>query len=152
MSLLSSESSQRVALGELIHRENSRVNGALIPTLQVDAYLDKVLARGECLLHLQRSCLAGALLGYCNAPDKDLAYVSLLIVAEQTRGQGIGETLLDAFVSMAAHRGFSRIQLEVDVDNQAAISLYNKFGFYYIHSDNLKLLMQLSLPGRNPDS
>ncbi|PXX97495.1 hypothetical protein CR157_12275 [Halomonas sp. LBP4] len=142
----------RDALSELIRRESRRTRGELIHGVTVDAYLDKVLALGETLVHLQGERLVGALFGYCNAPDSGLAYVSLLIVAEETRGQGIGDMLVEAFIRLSARRGFARVQLEVQASNHAAVSLYNKHGFFRIGEEGPKLLMQRNLPGRHMKS
>ncbi|SDK78806.1 Acetyltransferase (GNAT) family protein [Franzmannia pantelleriensis] len=136
-------------LRELIRREGHRTGEELIQGVSMDAYLDKVLSLGEALVYLQGDRLGGALLGYCNAPDSGLAYVSLLIVAEDTRGQGIGGTLLEAFIWRSVYRGFSRVQLEVQASNHTAVSLYNKHGFFRIGENESRVLMQRNLPGRH---
>jgi ribosomal protein S18 acetylase RimI-like enzyme len=138
----------RNALSELIRQESRRTRENLLHGVTVDAYLDKVLTLGETLVHLQGERLDGALFGYCNAPDSDLAYVSLLIVAEETRGQGIGDMLMEAFLRLSTRRGFARVQLEVQASNHAAVSLYNKHGFFRIGEKSPRLLMQRHLSER----
>lgn len=45
------------------------------------------------------------------------------------RGQGVGRALLAACIAKAWHRRLTRIELEVRVDNVAAIALYRRLGF-----------------------
>ena len=45
------------------------------------------------------------------------------------RGQGLGGRLLDACIRKAWTKGLTRIELEARADNEAAISLYERFGF-----------------------
>ena len=45
------------------------------------------------------------------------------------RGQGLGGRLLAACIQKAWTKGLTRIELEARADNEAAIALYEKFGF-----------------------
>jgi ribosomal protein S18 acetylase RimI-like enzyme len=45
------------------------------------------------------------------------------------RGQGLGRRLLDAVVSRAWNAGLERVELEVRLDNEPAIALYERTGF-----------------------
>jgi ribosomal protein S18 acetylase RimI-like enzyme len=45
------------------------------------------------------------------------------------RGQGLGRRLLEAAVAKSWAAGLERIELEVRVDNHAAIALYERIGF-----------------------
>jgi ribosomal protein S18 acetylase RimI-like enzyme len=56
----------------------------------------------------------------------ELTYIG---VAPAARGQGLGKTLLTAFVEAARSAGYKSIVLSVETDNPAAIALYTKFGF-----------------------
>jgi ribosomal protein S18 acetylase RimI-like enzyme len=50
-------------------------------------------------------------------------------VLKEYRGRGIGKSLLRETMSAAVKMGISRIGLEVFSDNEAAIKLYEDFGF-----------------------
>lgn len=51
-------------------------------------------------------------------------------VADDVAGKGIGTQILEALLNVADNwRGWTRIQLEVFVDNEPAIKLYTKHGF-----------------------
>lgn len=69
-----------------------------------------------------------------------LGYAGMLIAADEgqllnlavlpeARRQGIGAALLSALLSEAERRGLRSVSLEVRVSNQAAIRLYERFGF-----------------------
>ena len=45
------------------------------------------------------------------------------------RGQGLGERLLQASIAKAQQNGLTRIELEVRIDNERAIRLYERQGF-----------------------
>jgi len=137
----------RQAVHEFIDRESRMLPEALIAETAIEAYLDKALARGECLLHLHNGMIVGLLLGYCNAPDRSLAYVSLLLVSGETRGQGLGRILMRNFAELAQRRGFGCIQLEVSQNNPEAGGFYRQLGFHPLAQRGRMTLMQLDLPG-----
>jgi ribosomal protein S18 acetylase RimI-like enzyme len=56
----------------------------------------------------------------------ELSYIG---VAPEARGQGLGKTMLTAFVDAARSAGYKSVVLSVETDNPAAIALYTKFGF-----------------------
>ncbi|MBW4690403.1 MAG: ribosomal protein S18-alanine N-acetyltransferase [Lyngbya sp. HA4199-MV5] len=57
------------------------------------------------------------------------AHITMLAIDPAYQGQGLGQALLVALMSSAYDRGLERATLEVRVSNQAAVSLYQKFGF-----------------------
>lgn len=57
------------------------------------------------------------------------AHITILAVNPQYHRQGMGAALLYSLINTARDRGLERATLEVRVSNQAAISLYEKFGF-----------------------
>ncbi|MEB3217662.1 MAG: ribosomal protein S18-alanine N-acetyltransferase [Nostocales cyanobacterium 94392] len=57
------------------------------------------------------------------------AHITILAVNPQYHRQGMGAALLYSLIKTARDRGLERATLEVRVSNQAAISLYEKFGF-----------------------
>jgi RimJ/RimL family protein N-acetyltransferase len=52
-----------------------------------------------------------------------------MMVAADERGKGIGTALLTTAIDWARGAGAHKIALQVWPENQAAISLYKKFGF-----------------------
>ncbi|WP_353933170.1 ribosomal protein S18-alanine N-acetyltransferase [Okeanomitos corallinicola TIOX110] len=57
------------------------------------------------------------------------AHITILAVHPQYQHQGLGQALLYSLLKAASDLGLERATLEVRVSNQAAISLYQKFGF-----------------------
>ena len=59
-------------------------------------------------------------------PEAD---VQTIAVAPRSQGRGLGRELLDALVAEAVRRGCAQLFLEVRVDNEPAIALYERTGF-----------------------
>ena len=59
-------------------------------------------------------------------PQGDVATIG---VAPRSQGRGLGRLLLEALTDEAARRGCTQLFLEVRVDNEPAISLYQSAGF-----------------------
>ncbi len=64
----------------------------------------------------------------------DTADIDLIAVAERYRNAGIGSSVLEELVSVAAERGMEKVFLEVRVSNSPAISLYLKHGFNGVYA------------------
>lgn len=59
----------------------------------------------------------------------DEAHITLLVVHPDYRRQGLGQTLLWSLLQVARQRNLARATLEVRASNQAALHLYERFGF-----------------------
>ena len=70
------------------------------------------------------------ILGYAGlfvlAPQSD---VQTIAVCTTSQGRGIGGALLKALMAEAERRGAVEILLEVRSDNEAAVSMYDRYGF-----------------------
>jgi ribosomal protein S18 acetylase RimI-like enzyme len=67
--------------------------------------------------------------GYTPYLEEDDFYISVLVVDEKYRGQGIGTFLLTEGILMAREKNCKNVILDVDNNNEIAKSLYKKFGF-----------------------
>lgn len=63
--------------------------------------------------------------GYIDADVPELGMALL----EDYRGKGIGTALLEHLFNEAKRRGIKRLSLSVDPGNEAAVKLYQRFGF-----------------------
>ena len=63
------------------------------------------------------------------AAVRGLCHVSLVFVAPDAWGQGIGARLLDALLAKIGHRGYDRVQLWTHETNARARRLYTSRGF-----------------------
>lgn len=73
--------------------------------------------------------LAGFSMNRIAADDAELL---LIAVCPAYRRKGIGKALLDAAMASASDRGARHMHLEVRHNNEAAIQLYNEYGFRVI--------------------
>ena len=62
-------------------------------------------------------------------PIEGLCHVSMIFVAPQCWGEGVGGRLVDATLDEARSRGYSRVQLWTQNDNPRAQRLYEGRGF-----------------------
>lgn len=99
----------------------------------------------------------GALAGYgMTSFDGEALHVLNLAVRADARNRGNGAALLTAMVEQARELGASEMWLEVRVDNEAAHTLYESFGFvpvrirrrYYQPEDVDGIVMRLQLGNR----
>lgn len=106
-------------------RELDSPNSELI-VLQPQAPQSSTEAIASANLTLHQSPIIG--LG-CFWSIVEEAHITIVAVHPDYQRQGLGQALLWALLSQAHHRGLERATLEVRVSNQAAIALYEKFGF-----------------------
>ena len=75
--------------------------------------------------------------------DKIVGFIGLMAVAGEGditnvavlpsyRKQGIGDCLVSSMIALAKEKEISRIMLEVRASNEAAIHLYEKYGFEFL--------------------
>ena len=72
--------------------------------------------------------MLGNLIGLRRAGSRAMRIYSL-VVAPEARGLGIGQRLVAALETLAAHEGCDRVTLEVRTDNAAARALYARLGY-----------------------
>ncbi len=73
--------------------------------------------------------LCGLLVYYANNMESRTAYISLIGVLPDFQGRRLGNKLLDYCIENSRLNGMSKLELEVDLDNDNAISFYRKNGF-----------------------
>ena len=76
----------------------------------------------------------GEPVGFCQCNDEyaeeNKGNISILGVAQETQGLGIGEALLQTGIAYSASKGFDTLELNVDTGNESgALKLYEKVGF-----------------------
>ncbi len=84
------------------------------------------LTRPRILLQLAQSVFSASAANSLQPGQIELTYIG---VASQARGQGLGKSILTAFVDAARAAGYASVALSVETDNPSAIALYTKFGF-----------------------
>jgi ribosomal protein S18 acetylase RimI-like enzyme len=88
--------------------------------------LKLAFSRPGVLLQLAQSVLTASEANSLKPGQIELTYIG---VAPEARGQGLGKSILAAFVESARAAGYTSVALSVETDNPAALALYTKFGF-----------------------
>ena len=91
--------------------------------------------------------------GLATIPGSFSSDIQTIAVSDSYRGRGFGKRLLEALLSQAKRLGSEQVLLEVRIDNEAAIKLYQNFGFeridirkrYYQPDDVDALIMRLKI-------
>ena len=97
--------------------------------VEIDAYATKLEAHAERFETWASGELIGLLAVYCNDPARRVAFITNVSVTPQWKGRGIAARVLLACIDHVRQAGFERIELEVDLQNSAATTLYMKHGF-----------------------
>jgi len=84
--------------------------------------------------------------GYTPLLSEDDFYISVVVVDEEQRGMGLGTSLVQKAIEIAREKRCSKVVLDVDAENGAAVELYQKFGFTF--SDNNPKLLNGALPSK----
>ncbi|WP_374310762.1 N-acetyltransferase family protein [Dongia sp.] len=90
----------------------------------------------------------GKILGYIHLQpthgdvlDRETGYVSIIAVAEEAAGQGVGRKLMEAAESWAREQGYPSLLLDVFASNETARRFYERTGFV---EDSVRLRCNLS--------
>jgi ribosomal protein S18 acetylase RimI-like enzyme len=72
--------------------------------------------------------------------ENDEYFISNIAVFPTYQGQGLGKYMLSQAEKTAGVRGFNKISLTVDVENERALSLYTQTGFTVIETTEIESL------------
>lgn len=61
--------------------------------------------------------------------EEGILWVTALATISEKQGQGIGSSMLDFVLAEAVNLGYQTVMLDVEIDNDRALSLYEKAGF-----------------------
>lgn len=129
----------------LIEVEQERQKNTFIETEDLNAYLVKIQSNAEFIIHYASGQCAGFVAFYCNDTTKDLAFITLVLLAPQFRGRGLAKSLINYTLDYCRINGFKKCGLNVRKDNHSAINLYESCGFEVKSENNEKLLMVVTL-------
>lgn len=107
--------------------------------VDLEKYSQKLFERARRFEAWDETLLVGLVAAYFNGSnDSSVGFLSNVSVLESHKGQGIASNLLTTCQELAVGAGLTAIRLEVDSDNAAALSLYNKMGYIIInHVDDI---------------
>jgi ribosomal protein S18 acetylase RimI-like enzyme len=83
-------------------------------------------------LHRPTGTRIGILL--CSRVRHDIGHITQVCTLPEYRGAGIGEHLLRYCYADLAARRFTELSLTVTEENQRALALYRRLGFYHLHT------------------
>ncbi len=72
--------------------------------------------------------------------EEDDFYYAIVAVDENSRGQGIGSFILEEGIKLAREKGCRRAVLDVDIENEGALRLYQRVGFRKFKEKSVSLL------------
>jgi ribosomal protein S18 acetylase RimI-like enzyme len=119
----------RAEIADHLRRCDSRFAPPLSSRVDIDEYAGKLHERSATLEAWDATRLVGLVAVYLNDPLGADGFVSNVSVEAELRGQGVARELMTACIDAARQRGFARLRLEVQADNESAIALYEGLGF-----------------------
>ena len=108
----------------------------------IDEWLTTILESGHDVVAVHgESCVGHATL----VPDGEGTHELAIFVLDTHQQAGIGSRLMETLLGRAQHAGTERVWLTVERWNDAAITLYRKFGFETADSQSFEMEMSLRL-------
>lgn len=101
----------------------------LSTSVNIENYSDKIVTNATILSIFDCGKLAGFMAVYCNDPEKQVGYGTMLAIAKSHRSYGIGTQLIKMTVEHLKKRGFRKFCLEIYKSNPRVITLYKRLGF-----------------------
>lgn len=94
-----------------------------------EAYAAKLSQYAEVYVGTENADAFGIVVFYANDVQTKTAYISLIGIKRSAQGKGLGYWLLTKCQEVCRSRGMTTLSLEVDCDNDNAISFYQRNGF-----------------------
>lgn len=129
----------------LIRAEQARQAGRFIEVADLEAYLRKLADRADVLSDFHAGSCRGVVAFYANEPSARQAYITLVLVAPEARGSGLGAALVRGALEICRARGFGTCRLEVREDNAPALATYRRLGFTSVEDRGSKCLLEIQL-------
>jgi ribosomal protein S18 acetylase RimI-like enzyme len=125
--------------------ENNSIGNELLIDSSIEDYVNKIYSFSTIITHSSNGKLNGLISYYNNDINKETAFLTMLVVAQEYRQNGIGAQLLDYSIKSLQREGFRRFQLEVLKANKSAIQFYKKFNFEIVNDNSLKWRMEKNI-------
>jgi ribosomal protein S18 acetylase RimI-like enzyme len=134
MSSVALEPASRFTHAELTEIFNAGYEGYYTPfRLDEDAFRVMSTIWDDDLDASRVALVDGAPAGICKLAIRgDRGWIAGIGIATAQRGQGLGEELMRGVLGVARERGLREVWLEVLVQNEPAIRLYDKLGFEHV--------------------
>lgn len=131
---------------QLTRDEQERQAGELIGGIDLEGYLDKILANADfAVLNVEGKC-CGFCAFYTYEPALDAAFITLFLVAPDVRRNGMARGVLEVVAETALQHGFRYLTLRVRQNNILAIRFYLGQGFRIVrrHDRNIEMTLEMT--------
>ena len=117
------------------------------PKFKAEAFLCEYSTRLFCNAEFCVAQVDYSVVGICAfyANRVPVAYISHIHVCSQYRKNGIGRKMLDVVRDYAKAKGFSKIQLEVRINNTTGCRFYSSYGFSVLEKRIEKNLLNIDI-------
>lgn len=134
-----------VDIRQLTRNEQERQAGELLKGVDLDGYLDKILAKADfAVLNVEGKC-CGFCAFYTYEPALETAFITLFLVAPDVRRNGMARGVLEVVAGSALQYGFRYLTLRVRQHNILAIRFYLAQGFRIVRRDDGDIEMTLEM-------
>ncbi|HSP57960.1 MAG TPA: GNAT family N-acetyltransferase [Halomonas sp.] len=136
-----------VDIRQLTRDEQERQAGELIGGIDLDGYLDKILAKADfAVLNAEGKC-CGFCAFYTYEPALDAAFITLFLLAPEVRRNGMARGVLEVVAKSALQHGFRYLTLRVRQNNFLAIRFYLGQGFRIVrrHDRNIEMTLEMTV-------
>lgn len=107
-------------------------------------FVAKVHKYGICVI-AKNETVEGLIAFYANNYETKMAFITSVLVSENSKGKGIGTQLVKNCENICREKGFEKISLEVNKENYVAISLYSKFGYKPFKEGDVSIYMEKNI-------
>lgn len=106
------------------------------------AYIDKLLKKACIISVTDQDILQGFLAYYANDPDKQVGFLSMLVVLPTAQRMGYGRRMVEFCLTDLVHKGYKICRTEVKENNIMAINICKRTGFSLIEKKGKYLIME----------
>lgn len=111
----------------------------LSASVEISVYAAKIVENSRRFEAWTNEKLVGLVAMYCNERARQIAFVTNVSVLSDMRGRGLALNLMEQAMRYAHDLNFKSIELDVGIDNNSAMNLYKKLGFF-VQTRNEKLI------------
>lgn len=102
----------------------------------LNKYAVKLYEKATLCCEIDNGTIVGMVAGYTENIINNMAYIALVGVKKEYRGNGIASNLIKQFIDISNNKKINKIHVYTDCSNINAISMYEKLGFKIFNFDN----------------
>ena len=106
------------------------------------AYIDKLLKKACIISITDQDVLQGFLAYYANDPDKQVGFLSMLVVSPSAQRMGYGRRMVEFCLTDMVLKGYKICRTEVKENNMMAINICKRTGFSLVAKKDKYLVME----------